>query len=317
MIQRQRPSRRVNILPQFIFLCLTFITALGGTYLALQLFADDVEPNQAPQIITVELIITATPLPTKLATSVPAGVQRPQVNLPADIAAETGDDTLATIDPFAIDAQDAGISTPSAEIVTVPLAPENCLYHILISGDTPYGVAQRYGAEFAEILAVNDLTVESSVYLQVGDRLKVPLVAGGCDSGAGSAEAQQNINPDQSPAPAATSTPVSAQFELIEVEGLGDITAESIHLRNNDGSTLNISNWTLSDGDGNSFTFYETLLFPDSDVVIYTRSGASTAGALFWGREQSVWQAGEEMTLTDEQGRILQTLQIPAADESQ
>ena len=89
------------------------------------------------------------------------------------------------------------------------------------------------------------------------------------------------------------------------------LTAEAIRLRNI-GDRVNMSNWTLSDEDGNSFTFPVTMLFPQGEVVIYTRSGTSTADARFWGKDESVWAAGEALIISDEAGRALQTLQIPA-----
>ena len=52
-----------------------------------------------PQIITVEIIITATPLPTKLATSAPSNELRTQLELPADIAAEADVASGAAIAP--------------------------------------------------------------------------------------------------------------------------------------------------------------------------------------------------------------------------
>ena len=108
---------------------------------------------------------------------------------------------------------------------------------------------------------------------------------------------------------------MNAQFEIVAVEGLGDITAEGIRLRNI-GERVNMSGWTLADEDGNRYTFPVTMLFPQSEIVIYTRSGTSTGDARFWGKDISVWEAGEGLTLSDDLGRALQTLRIPApADE--
>ena len=56
------------------------------------------------------------------------------------------------------------------------------------------------------------------------------------------------------------------------------------------------------------------MLFPQSEVVIYTRSGTSTGDARFWGKDASVWEAGEALTLSDDLGRALQTLRLPAPD---
>ena len=149
--------------------------------------------------------------------------------------------------------------------------------------------------------------------MQIGDILIVPLE--GCLQESVQAEAPtQNANEAQAPAAEATSTVVNALFELVAAEGLGDITAERIRLRNI-GDRVNMSDWTLSDEDGNKFVFPVTMLFPQGEVVIYTRSGTSTGDARFWGRDASVWEAGEELTLSDATGRALQSLQIPAPED--
>ena len=310
MIERSSSSRRKNILPQIVFLALTFLAAASGTYVALRLFGDESEQLDVPEIITVEIIITATPLPPKLVTALPTGAQRAQVDLPLSLAEEAATEAAATIDADDLGARQVVLSTPTVSRAGAPIQAQNCIYHAVLSGDTPYGVALRYGADFQELLEVNDLTLETSQNLQIGDILVVPLE--GCLDEASDAPAQ-DASAAQAPAAEATSTPVNAQFEIVAVEGLGDITAEGIRLRNV-GDRVDISNWTLSDEDGNNFTFPVSMLFPQGEVVIYTRSGTSTGDARFWGKDESVWEAGETLTLSDEAGRALQTLRIPAAE---
>jgi len=310
MIEQPRSSRRKNILPQIGFLALTFLAAACGTYVALQLFGDESEQSDVPAIITVEIIITATPLPPKLVTALPTGAQRPQVDLPLSLAEEAATEAAATVDADDLGARQIVLSTATVAGAGASIQPQNCIYHSVLSGDTPYGVALRYGADFQELLDVNDLTIETSLNLQIGDILVVPLE--GCID-----ETAQSDPPAQeagavAPTAEATSTPVNAQFEIVAAEGLGDITAEGIRLRNI-GDRVEISNWTLSDEDGNRFTFPVSMLFPQSEVVIYTRSGTSTGDARFWGRDESVWEAGEALTLSDEVGRALQTLRLPGA----
>lgn len=309
MIERPSSSRRKNILPQIIFLALTFLAAASGAYVALQLFGGESEQLDVPQIITVEIIITATPLPPKLVTALPTGAQRAQVDMPLSLAEEAATEAAATIDADQLGARQVVLSTATIASAGAPIQAQNCIYHAVLSGDTPYGVALRYGADFQELLDVNDLTIETSQNLQIGDILIVPLE--GCLDEVGDAPAQ-DASADQAPAAAATPTPVNAQLEIAAVEGLGDITAEGIRLRNV-GDRVDISNWTLSDEDGNSFTFPVSMLFPQGEIVIYTRSGTSTGDARFWGKDASVWEAGETLTLSDDLGRVLQTLQIPAA----
>ena len=175
MIERSSASRRKNIIPQLVFLALTFLAAACGTYVALQLFGDESEQLDIPQIITVEIIITATPLPPKLVTALPTGFQRAQVELPLSLAEEAATEAAATIDADQLGARQVLISTPTVSIAGAPVQPRNCIYHSVISGDTPYGVALRYGADFQELLDANDLTIETSQNLQIGDILVVPL----------------------------------------------------------------------------------------------------------------------------------------------
>ncbi|MCY4465259.1 MAG: LysM peptidoglycan-binding domain-containing protein [Chloroflexi bacterium] len=310
MIQPQRDPRSTKIIPQFIFLCLTFLAAVFGTFVGLRLFGEDSERSAIPDVITVEVIITATPLPAKLVTAVPAAASRQQVTVPADIAAEAAPESEATLDPQQLGARDAVVSTPTVFIAGGPLRNQrNCLIHTIRSGDSPYSVAFDYFVELDMLMEVNKLTEQSARALKVGDQLIVPLPGCIVDGVAvAGSEEPVLIVATQAPSPMPTSVP--AQLEIAAVEGLGDITAEGIHLRN-PGEQLNISNWQLSDSDGNTFRFGQKLLFADAEVAVYTRSGISTGSAWFWGRDESVWEAGETITISDSLGRQLQTLQIP------
>ncbi|MCY3780556.1 MAG: lamin tail domain-containing protein [Chloroflexi bacterium] len=309
MIQRQRPERQLNVVPQLVFLTLTFMAAVSGAYLALQLFTAQNEGSQVPQIITVEVIITATPLPTKYATAAPDGAQRAQVDLPADIAAEARDGQTGAIDPNALGARDVAISTPTVSIAGGPVINSACEFYTVLAGDSAYFIALRKNVELDELLRVNGMTVDSAPNLQIGQRLLIPHP--GCRINQSTGEPIPVALADTAtPAAAATSTPVTAQFEIVAAEGLGDITAEAIRLQNN-GDTINISDWTLSGSSGNTFTFYNMLLFPQTSFVLYTRSGTATADARFWDRQESVWEPGEDLTIRDAQGRVLQRLTLP------
>ena len=272
------------------------------------LFGGNNDAAAVPEIITVEIIITATPVPNQTIAS--ASGASSQVELPSDLASSGNDAAVATIDRARIGAVDAVISTPTADSSGAFL-PENCRFHTVISGDTPFGVAERYGANPYLLLEVNNLTVESATNLQIGDRLLVPLEGCSIDGQVIAPDDSSTSTNDGSASSAATAIPVVVEIEVVDVEGLGDITAEGIRLRNA-GEQLNVSNWTLSDASGNNYTFPEILLFPDVEIVIFTRSGTSTADTLFWGRDESIWEEGAEFTLSDAEGQIRKVLQIPA-----
>lgn len=314
MIQRQRPQQQQKIVPQLVFLALTFLAAVSGTYVALSLYESQRDHTVIPQIITVEVIYTATPLPTKVTTSGAAGAQRPQVDLPADIAAETGGQPAGAIDPNALGARDVVISTPTPSIAGGPIISSACEFYSVLAGDSAYFIALRKSVELDDLLRVNGLTIDTAANLQIGQRLLIPHQGCRVDERTGEPIPEAPVA-TATPEVIATSTPVTAQFEIVGVEGLGDITAEVIRLQNN-GGTINISGWTIADSDGNSYSFQNMLLFPQTGVVLYTRSGTSTADARFWGRDESVWVAGEELTLLDPQGRVVQTLNIPPPADS-
>ena len=316
MIQPQRDPRPTKIFPQFVFLCLTFLAAVIGTFVGLRLFGEESERSAVPDVITVEVIITTTPLPAKLVTAVPAAASRQQVIVPADIAAEAAAESAATLDAQQLGARDAAASTPTVVIAGGPLRNQrNCLIHTIRSGDSPYSVAFDYFVDLELLMEVNQLTEQSARALKVGDQLIVPLP--GCIvDGVAVAGSVEPVLIVATQAPLPTPTSVPAQLEIASVEGLGDITAEGIHLRNT-GEQINISEWQLTDSDGNTFRFGQKLLFADAEVAVYTRSGISTGSAWFWGRDQSVWEAGETIIISDALGRPLQTLQIPGDAENE
>jgi hypothetical protein len=108
-------------------------------------------------------------------------------------------------------------------------------------------------------------------------------------------------------------TAVNAQVEIVRVISAGDITAEGVEIRNL-GGVVNLTGWTLTDGDGNSFTFPEQRLFTNGLVTVFTRVGQNTPIALFWGRNEAVWgDAGETATLANADGDAQSTLRLGAS----
>ena len=297
MIQRKRPKQPVpaNILPRLFFLFLIFAAALGGTFVALQLFGGNAEANRAstiPEIVTVEIIITATPDPARRQIAVTATRRPDQIELPDDLVS-SGSPGNPTIDPARLDAVDLNRRSQSTG---ADASANDCIFHTVASGETVAALARQYDVDLDLMLAVNNLTVDTAPNLQIGDTLLVPLE--GC------------ITESQSTAPTAAPPSENARIEIIEVRGLGDITAEEVRLRNS-GATVNLRGWTLADDDGNSFAFPELLLFADAEIILYTRSGANSGNALFWGKDQPVWQDDDILTLTDAASRIQATM--PAA----
>lgn len=307
----------------FTLIIITAIISVGATLGALQV----VNPQQgAPQqiLVTFEVVITATPGPTQtpyIITVIPDGVALVPTGL-----LETPDLTrspVPTIDPTLVGASVAIQSTTAA-------LPDQCILHVVQEGDTPFGIAAQYGSDGFRLMAVNGLTEETATLLRIGDVLIVPLE--GCSladatpeiptetpsptpvsSNAETPEATEEFTPTASPSPTITLAPTAAnaQLEIVEIIGRGDVTTEGVKVRNL-GNTVNVTGWTLSDAQGNIYTFPEQLIFSNAEVTIFTRTGTNTPVVFFWGRDSAVWgDAGDVVTLADASGRVQATRRLP------
>lgn len=337
----EKSKRGISFRSMLFFLILVFLVALGGGFLGMQLAGNTPSSEQASsRIITVEVritntpdpnvtpliqIVTATPLsgqPTAFATSVAGNVTSSAVD-----SVDLTNNPPPTLNPTLLGDGASPLS------LTATALPPGCILHELVEGDTPFGVAAQYeGADPFLLMEVNGLDDETAAFLQIGDVLIVPLE--GCaiealpvpslltdstdipeetDEPDIEATEEPDNTPTPSPSPTITLAPTAsdAQVDIVDVINAGDITAEGIRLRNT-GNTVNVTGWTLSDDDGNEFTFPEQLLFSNAEVTINTRAGENTPIALFWGLDTPVWDEGDILTLRDNTGNVQATLRLPA-----
>jgi hypothetical protein len=312
----------------FFFMFLTAVIAVGATLAVLSTVGPK-ESAPSERLVTFEVIITATTdvnatIPVKIITATPLPGQ--VLGLPTDLF-PTPDFTTspaATINPEIVSALPEIQSTAAA-------LPPNCILHTIEEGDTPFGIAEKYGANGVDLMAVNGLTEETATQLRIGDVLIVPLegcalkpkptptkAPGAAPTKRGKPEATVEVTSEftftPSPSPTITLAPTAtnAQVSIVEVVGAGDITAEGVRIRNT-GNTVNVAGWTLTDAQGNVYTFPEQQLFSNGEVTVYTRVGQNTPVALFWGRDQAVWgDPGDVVTLKDKDGKVQATLRLPA-----
>ena len=303
------------------FIVLTAIISVATTVIVLSAISPQSQSQPQERLVTFIVKITTTPGSTQtpyIITVLPAGV----ADVPTGVF-ETPDLTrspVATIDAEALDAN------PAAQ-GTVTSLPENCIPHVIEEGDTPFGIAELYGVNGFTLMAVNGLTEETATLLQVGDVIIVPLP--GCEleppptsepsntpaaSTAGGEETEEpefTLTPSPSPTITLAPTAANAQIEIVDVVSRGDITAEAVRIRNL-GETVNVTGWTLSDSDGNVYEFpKDQLIFSNAEVTVYTRTGQNTPVVFFWGRDTAVWNPGDVLTLTDNNGRVQATQRLP------
>jgi len=168
------------------------------------------------QIATVPIVITQTLDPdgdaTRISAAVDATVQsqtsaqqteQPQVDLPPEIQTELST-ANATVDPVVL------TENPGAESQAQAAAgdgvPDGCIIHSVQEGDTPFAIAEEYGVDPFTFLNVNNLTEASSIGLQIGDQLIVPLPECPVDQLVASATPTSTPTDELSPTPTATAT---------------------------------------------------------------------------------------------------------------
>lgn len=265
------------------------------------------DPNATPLVI----VVTATPLPGSVG-ALPTGIL--ETDAPGRQA------TAPTLDPAVLGANAALQQTATA-------LPENCILHTLEAGDTPFGIAEIYGANGFALMEINGLTEQAATNLQIGDVLIVPLE--GCSltradiapADTGEAQSEETEAADETTEPEATTeaapptltlapTAVNAQVEIVNVLNPGDITAEGVEIRNR-GGAVDLNGWTLTDGDGNTFTFPAQRVFTNAQITVFTRSGQNTPIALYWGQRAAVFgEPGDVVTLADANGVVQSTFRI-------
>lgn len=100
-------------------------------------------------------------------------------------------------------------------------------------------------------------------------------------------------------------------IQIVNVTGAGDLQSEEAVIRNF-GETVNLSGWSLSDSDGNVFTFPEDRrVFSDAPLSIISRDGQDSPVIIHWGLDSAIYESGETLILRDDAGDVISTYQIP------
>lgn len=192
------------------------------------------------------------------------------------------------------------VSTPTVLPVASP-TPLGPLLHTVQEGDTLLAIAQTYGVSIEDLMSANGLTDPN--VLHIGQTLIIPV--GGFPTPTVGAPSQSL----PTPLPTLTSSGPPL-VEIGQVLGSGDVTAEVVIVRNR-GGAASLEGWTLSDAEGNTFTFPALTLFTDAEVRVHSAAGNPTPSDLYWGRVTPAWGGGELITLRDRAGNVVDTYIVP------
>lgn len=272
------------------------------------------DPNSTP----IVRIVTATPEPGTIA-AIPTGVLDPQNTTVASAPGTSESGQAAPTEAPTIDPALAG--DPNAQ-ATISALPPGCILHVLAEGESPGRLAEIYDTDVFAILEVNGLSEDDARFLQIGQTLIVPLEGCALVGTTPVPAEDQAADATATPAPGVTLEPTltptvtlaptaeNAQVEIDEVLGAGDITSEHLVIINR-GATVNLTGWTLSDLDGNVYTFPETRLFNDGLLEVWTQVGENTPLRRYWGLTRPVWgDPGDVISLKDATGAVQATLRI-------
>ena len=114
------------------------------------------------------------------------------------------------------------------------------------------------------------------------------------------------------PAPqAALPADQEVQVEIVSVVGAGTLGAEVVVVRYNGAGQLDMLNWQLKDGDGNTFTFPQLTLYTNGAVQVHTASGSDTVVDLYWDLRDPIWSSGEVAELYDPGNNLRALYRVP------
>jgi LysM repeat protein len=212
--------------------------------------------------------------------------------------------------------------TEPAEGVELTPTP---VVHVVQAGDTVSGLALRYDVPEADIIAANQL--DNPNFLQLGTELVIPV--GGLPP----------VTATLTPVPTETDTPIpfeppsadmtatiaaeagatattlptpvplggELQVEIAEILEVGQVDRERVVLNNLGDSLADMQGWTLSDDDGNTYTFPNFRLWKGGSVTIHTRLGqdGNPPANFYWGKLEAIWSLGETATLKDAEGNVV------------
>jgi LysM repeat protein len=337
-----------------LFIIINIFVSVAVVLVVVSLLNRNQQPSAdtAPMVITVPVVITATPNPNAGPTLivVTATLQPNQVALPTNIIGEIASQTSSTAVGLPTLSGVSPLSTSDTLLLDASTAlPPGCITYTLESGDFVGSIAAEYGVDVFEMLAVNGLSEEDAVFLQIGQVLIVPQE--GCPLGelAVAATASATFLPSPSftptgPTPTPTNTPTetpveptstitptrtftstpsntpsatlpptatNAQVSIVRVIDAGNITAEGVEIRNN-GAIIDLSGWVLRGSGGSEYTFpRDRRLFTGGSLTVFSRVGDDTPIALFADRDRAVFSSGDSVTLFDSQNRAQSVFTIP------
>lgn len=181
---------------------------------------------------------------------------------------------------------------PTSTLVSPSATPSGPFVYQIEAGDTLGALALSFDVPLEDLLEANDLTEDA--ILSLGQEIIIPI--GGSTT--------------LDPTPDAPASDL-AFVTIREITSGGELGTEVLILTNL-GETVNLTDWTLSDGNNNRFTFPALTMFADAEIKLHTISGSNTASDLYWGESEARWSESSTVAyLRDADGKLVATYRVP------
>ncbi|MBN1963362.1 MAG: lamin tail domain-containing protein [Anaerolineae bacterium] len=319
-----------------VFVILNIAISIGVALVVISLWSQSQPPQQALVVQTIEVLITTTPGPTQTPWVVTVQSNAPAAAIGQNPTPGAGEPTVAnTLNPDIL--PDIATNAAATQTSLQSTGSTETTYTVA-SGDTPCAVAESFDVACEDLLCLNGLgslsDPDNIETIFPGDLLIIPGADFVCDAvvvveepeetpaadvGEGDGEdggaldtaLGEGLESSGTAFPTVTLAPTAADAQVIvrQVIGAGDVTTEGVEIVNQ-GGLVDLEGWTLYDTEGNTYTFPEYRLFPNSGVTIFSRVGEDTPAALFWGATRAVWQRGDVVTLADANGEAQSTFEV-------
>ena len=204
-------------------------------------------------------------------------------------------------------------SVAASAVPTSTPTPVGARKYTVASGDTLSEIARKFDVSVADIVALNQLS--NADFLAEGQVLLIP-------ASSTTPAPVLTLTPTRIPIPTSTraalpvitgtaATALGDFFVTIrEIKSPGRLAAEQVILTNLSGQ-VNMGGWSMTDGEGNKFTFPALTLLSNGEVIVHTGKGANTATDLYWGEPEARWATGKVAYLRDPSGKLIATYQVP------
>ncbi|MEW2038458.1 lamin tail domain-containing protein, partial [Streptomyces sp. NPDC005534] len=122
------------------------------------------------------------------------------------------------------------------------------------------------------------------------------------------------VSASAAPGPRAERSPVAISRVQSDAPGVDSrsnrsLNGEWVEVTNSTWRAVSLNGWTLSDRDGNRYTFHQYRLAARSTVRVHTGVGNDTSKDLFQDRRREVWDNRSDVaTLKTDHGRVVDSV---------